>query len=115
MDLQSMDANLIKYPVQTMFESMEVTINPHFMPINLEPFAIAVPFICLFPQFFLAFTCKAFMDQVETIVKVVVVICPHQRVGFVHEGLDEFHCQFFLFFHFRYLCTAGFCFPYMWL
>ena len=35
MDLQSMDANLIKYPVQTMFESMEVTINPHFMPINL--------------------------------------------------------------------------------
>ena len=37
-----------------------------------------------------------------------VVICPHQRVGFVHEGLDEFHCQFFLFFHFRYLCTAGF-------
>jgi len=42
MDLQSMDANLIKYPVQTMFESMEVTINPHFMPINLEPFAIFV-------------------------------------------------------------------------
>ena len=37
-----MDANLIKYPVQTMFESMEVTINPHFMPINLEPFAIFV-------------------------------------------------------------------------
>ena len=43
MDLQSMDANLIKYPVQTMFESMEVTINPHFMPINLEPFAIFAP------------------------------------------------------------------------
>ena len=39
-----MDANLIKYPVQTMFESMEVTINPHFMPINLEPFAI---FACI--------------------------------------------------------------------
>ena len=43
MDLQSIDANLIKYPVQTMFESMEVTINPHFMPINLEPFAIFAP------------------------------------------------------------------------
>ena len=40
MDLEISDANLIKYPVQTMFESMEVTINPHFMPINLEPFII---------------------------------------------------------------------------
>ena len=43
MDLQSMDANLIKYPVQTMFKSMEVTINPHFIPINLEPFIIFAP------------------------------------------------------------------------
>ena len=43
MDLQSMDANLIKYPVQTMFESIEVTINPHFMLINLEPFIIFAP------------------------------------------------------------------------
>jgi len=43
MDLQSMDANLIKYPVQTMFEGIEFTINPHFMPINLEPFIIFAP------------------------------------------------------------------------
>ena len=42
-DLESSDAILIKYPIQTMFESMEVTINPHFMPINLEPFAIFAP------------------------------------------------------------------------
>jgi hypothetical protein len=43
MDLQSMDANLIKYPVQTMFESMEVTINPHFMLSDLKPFIIFAP------------------------------------------------------------------------
>ena len=43
MDLQSMDANLIKYPVQTMFESMEVTINPHFIPNDLKPFIIFAP------------------------------------------------------------------------
>ena len=40
MDLQSSDATLIKYPIQTMFEGIEFTINPHFMPINLEPFII---------------------------------------------------------------------------
>ena len=40
MDLQSSDVVLIKYPIQTMFESIEFTINPHFIPINLEPFAI---------------------------------------------------------------------------
>ena len=40
MDLQSLDANLIKYPVQNMFEDRISTIYPHFMLINLEPFAI---------------------------------------------------------------------------
>ena len=40
MDLESSDAILIKYPIQTMFEGIEFTINPHFMPINLEPFII---------------------------------------------------------------------------
>ena len=40
MDLQSMDAILLKYLIQTMFEGIEFTINPHFMPINLEPFSI---------------------------------------------------------------------------
>ena len=40
MDLQSSDATLIKYHIQTMFEGIEFTINPHFMPINLEPFII---------------------------------------------------------------------------
>ena len=42
MDLQSMDANLIKYLMQTMFNDTIITIYPHFMPINLEPFAIFV-------------------------------------------------------------------------
>ena len=43
MDLQNMDANLIKYPVLTMFESTIVTIYPHSMLINLEPFVIFAP------------------------------------------------------------------------
>ena len=38
MDLESSDAILLKYLIQTMFEGIEFTINPHFMPINLEPF-----------------------------------------------------------------------------
>ena len=42
MDLESSDAILLKYLIQTMFEGIEFTINPHFMPINLEPFIIFV-------------------------------------------------------------------------
>ena len=42
MDLESSDAILLKYLIQTMFEGIEFTINPHFMPINLEPFRIFV-------------------------------------------------------------------------
>ena len=40
MDLESSDAILLKYLIQTMFEGIGFTINPHFMPINLEPFII---------------------------------------------------------------------------
>ena len=40
MDLESSDAILLKYLIQTMFEGIEFTINPHFMLINLEPFII---------------------------------------------------------------------------
>lgn len=40
MDLQSSDTVLIKYPIQNMFEGRIFTIYPHFIPINLEPFAI---------------------------------------------------------------------------
>lgn len=43
MDLQSMDANLIKYLMQTMFNDTIITIYPHFMPINLEPLPIFAP------------------------------------------------------------------------
>ena len=43
MNLEDSDAVLIKYPVQTMFESTIVTIYPHSMLINLEPFAIFAP------------------------------------------------------------------------
>ena len=31
---------MLKYLIQTMFEGIEFTIYPHFMLINLEPFAI---------------------------------------------------------------------------
>ena len=43
MDLQSMDAILLKYLIQTMFEGIEFTINPHFIPNDLKPFAIFAP------------------------------------------------------------------------
>lgn len=43
MDLQSSDASLLKYPIQNMFESMEFTINSHFIPNDLKPFAIFAP------------------------------------------------------------------------
>lgn len=42
MDLQSMDATLIKYLMQTMFNGTIITISPYSMPINLEPFIIFV-------------------------------------------------------------------------
>ena len=42
MDLESSDATLIKYPIQTMFEGIEFTINPHFIPNDLKPFCIFV-------------------------------------------------------------------------
>lgn len=43
MDLQSMDATLIKYLMQTMFNGTIITISPYSMPINLEPFSIFAP------------------------------------------------------------------------
>ena len=43
MDLEISDAILIKYLIQTMFEDIEFTIYPHFIPINLEPFIIFAP------------------------------------------------------------------------
>ena len=43
MDLESSDATLIKYLIQTMFEGIEFTIYPHFMLIDLKPFIIFAP------------------------------------------------------------------------
>ena len=43
MDLQSLDANLIKFPIQNMFEGRISTIYPHFIPNDLKPFAIFAP------------------------------------------------------------------------
>ena len=40
MDLESSDATLIKYSINSLFSNTIITINPHFMPINLEPFII---------------------------------------------------------------------------
>ena len=43
MDLESLDATQIKYLIQTMFEGIEFTINPHFIPNDLKPFVIFAP------------------------------------------------------------------------
>ena len=43
MDLQSLDANLIKFPIQNMFEGRKATIYPHFIPNDLKPFVIFAP------------------------------------------------------------------------
>ena len=43
MDLESSDATLIKYSINSLFSNTIITINPHFMPINLEPFSIFAP------------------------------------------------------------------------
>ena len=43
MDLESSDAALIKYLIQTMFESRRFTISSHFLPNDLKPFIIFVP------------------------------------------------------------------------
>ncbi len=40
MDLENSDATLIKYSINSLFSNTIITINPHFMPINLEPFII---------------------------------------------------------------------------
>ena len=43
MDLESSDATLIKYSINSLFSNTIITINPHFMLINLEPFIIFAP------------------------------------------------------------------------
>lgn len=43
MDLESLDAILLKYLMQTMFEGIEFTIYPHFIPNDLKPFIIFAP------------------------------------------------------------------------
>jgi len=43
MDLQSLDANLIKFPIQNMFEGRIFTIYPHFITNDLKPFVIFAP------------------------------------------------------------------------
>ena len=43
MDLESLDATLLKYSINSLFSNTIITINPHFIPINLEPFIIFAP------------------------------------------------------------------------
>ena len=43
MDLEISDTILIKYSINSLFSNTIITINPHFMPINLEPFIIFAP------------------------------------------------------------------------
>ena len=43
MDLESLDATLTKYLMQTMFNGTIITICPHFMLSDLKPFIIFAP------------------------------------------------------------------------
>ena len=43
MDLESLDATLLKYSINSLFCNTIITISPYSMPINLEPFAIFAP------------------------------------------------------------------------
>lgn len=43
MNLESSDATLIKYLIQTMFEGIEFTIYPYSMLIDSKPFIIFAP------------------------------------------------------------------------
>lgn len=42
MDLQSSDATLLKYPINSLFSNTIITINLHSMLIDLKPFTIFV-------------------------------------------------------------------------
>lgn len=42
MDLQSSDATLLKYPINSLFSNTIITINLHSMLIDLKPFVIFV-------------------------------------------------------------------------
>ena len=43
MDLESSDAILLKYSINSLFSNTIITINPHFMLINLKPFVTFAP------------------------------------------------------------------------
>ena len=43
MDLQSSDATLLKYPINSLFSNTIITINLHSMQIDLKPFVIFAP------------------------------------------------------------------------
>jgi len=43
MDLQSSDATLLKYPINSLFSNTIITINLHSMLIDLKPFVIFAP------------------------------------------------------------------------
>ena len=43
MDLESSDATLLKYSINSLFSNTIITINPHFIPNDLKPFIIFAP------------------------------------------------------------------------
>ena len=43
MNLESSDANLLKYPINFLFSNTIITINLCSMPLDLKSFAIFVP------------------------------------------------------------------------
>jgi len=43
MDLESSDATLLKYSINSLFSNTIITINPHSMLIDLKPFVTFAP------------------------------------------------------------------------
>ncbi len=43
MDLESLDATLLKYSINSLFCNTIITINPHSMLSDLKPFSIFAP------------------------------------------------------------------------
>ena len=43
MDLEGLDATLLKYSINSLFSNTIITINPHSMLIDLKPFVIFAP------------------------------------------------------------------------
>ena len=95
MDLESSDAILLKYLIQTMFEGIEFTINPHFMPINLEPFITWIYTYLIVARFLYALWCGSLLFYLlqrqceKPVSKIKQIVFPHLFYLCSSLGTDE--------------------------